>query len=376
MLKKLDIAIGGTQDAIGGSQDTPLCAAHVWLEADQVYEGDAPTLLASIAPDSIACSVWSPPYHLGKKYEHGETFDEWQSLLRRTIKEHYRILKPGGFLVVNIADILCFPDESLPRIQLPNVSKQNTLVTRERVLQAKEKNPGLNRYQLAALLGCSEQTIGRRLNGNNIRGGKYSTQTRVQLVGHFLQDYGREAGLPLYDRRIWVKDAAWENSQWHSSSYKAVDEFEYLYFFWKPGETIIDRGRLEQGEWAKWGSRAVWTFPSVRRNDEHEAQFPIELPMRVIRLLTVPGDTVLDCFLGSGTTAMAAIKWDRHFIGIERNPEYVALSRRNIQRTLEDCVGLFNAKVEGGTPKPTQSGLEEQGQSQIASCQSAVVSRS
>jgi len=303
-----------------------------WLEVNQVHQGDAPTLLRRIEPDSVACSVWSPPYHLGKKYEAGQSFEQWQTLLRETIAAHFGIVKPGGFLVVNIADILCFPDPSLPRIQLPNITRQNARITRNAVLAAKEQNPGLNRYQLAALLGCSEQTIDRRVNGNNIRGGKYSVQTRVQLVGHYLQDYAQQAGFSLYDRRVWVKDAAWENSQWHSSSYKAVDEFEYLYFFWKPGESQINRARIARTEWVEWGSRAVWKFPSVRRNDCHEAKFPVELPTRVIRLLTDPGDLVLDCFMGSGTTAVAAVNWDRRFIGIELMEEYVRLATGNIAR--------------------------------------------
>lgn len=317
-----------------------------WLEVNQVHQGDAPTLLRRIEPDSVACSVWSPPYHLGKKYEAGQSFEQWQTLLRETIAAHFGIVKPGGFLVVNIADILCFPDPSLPRIQLPNITRQNARITRNAVLAAKEQNLGLNRYQLAALLGCSEQTIDRRVNGNNIRGGKYSVQTRVQLVGHYLQDYAQQAGFSLYDRRVWVKDAAWENSQWHSSSYKAVDEFEYLYFFWKPGESQINRARIARTEWVDWGSRAVWKFPSVRRNDCHEAKFPVELPTRVIRLLTDPGDLVLDCFMGSGTTAVAAVNWDRRFIGIELMEEYVRLATGNIARA-KDNKALFRERPEG-----------------------------
>jgi hypothetical protein len=102
-------------------------------------------------------------------------------------------------------------------------------------------HPEMNRYQIAALLGCSEQTVDRRLNGNNIRGGKSEPQTRVKLTGGILEECALEAGFYLYDRRIWVKDAAWENSRWHTISYRAVDEFEYIYIFWKPGVTKVDR---------------------------------------------------------------------------------------------------------------------------------------
>lgn len=129
-----------------------------------------------------------------------------------------------------------------------------------------------------------------------------------------------------------MKDAAWENSRWHTISYRAVDEFEYVYIFWKPGITTVDRSRLTREEWINWGSRAVWSIPSVRANDDHEAKFPLELPRRLIRLLTNPKDLVIDCFIGSGTTAVAAIKENRHYIGIDKVKEYVDLARHACKR--------------------------------------------
>jgi site-specific DNA-methyltransferase (adenine-specific) len=298
------------------------------LAINEIHLGDARELLPEVEPESVACSVWSPPYHLGKEYEKYLSYEEWIDLLKTVIRQHFALLKPGGFLVINIADILCFPDESMPRIQAMNIRRQRSSVSREDVLAARQAYPHYNRYELAALLGCSEQTIDRRLNGNNIRGGKYATQTRVHLVGGIIEEAGSEAGFYLYDRRIWVKDASWENSKWHTLSYRAVDEFEYLFFFWKPGITLIERERLTPEEWVSWGSRAVWNIPSVRANDDHEAKFPVELPRRVIKLLTAPEDIVLDCFMGSGTTAIAAIREGRDYIGIELQSEYVELARR------------------------------------------------
>jgi site-specific DNA-methyltransferase (adenine-specific) len=274
--------------------------------------------------------VWSPPYFVGKDYESHLSFEDWQVLLRSVIGLHYPIIKAGGFLVVNIADILCFKDSSMPRIQAQNITGQKSKVTRLDVLNAMATHPEKNRYELAELLGCSEQTIDRRLNGNNIRGGKYGTQTRVKIVGGLVEEWALEAGFYPYDRRIWWKDAAWENSRWNTLSYRSVDEFEYLYFFWKPGITTINRSRLTKAEWTEWGSRGVWRFPSVRANDDHEAKFPIELPRRVIKLLTEPGEVVLDCFLGSGTTAVAALIENRKFIGIEIQKRYAELAEQRL----------------------------------------------
>lgn len=300
------------------------------LELNTVHAGDARELLLEIESTSVALSVWSPPYHVGKSYEKDMTFNDWQALLRDVIRLHYPILRPGAFLCINIADILCFQDDSMPKIQAANPGRHRQPVTTEDVLRAQRENPTFNRYQLAAHLGCSEQTVDRRLNGNNIRGGKYSTQTRVKLVGGLIEEMALDAGLYLYDRRIWVKDAAWENSKWASLSYRSVDEFEYIYVFWKPGITKVDRGRLARDEWAEWGSRAVWHFPSVRSNDIHEAMFPVELPRRCIRLFTDPGEVVLDCFMGSGTTGRAAAETGRRFIGIELQPDYAEIAREHL----------------------------------------------
>nr|VFK01031.1 MAG: site-specific DNA-methyltransferase (adenine-specific) [Candidatus Kentron sp. H]VFK01580.1 MAG: site-specific DNA-methyltransferase (adenine-specific) [Candidatus Kentron sp. H]VFK04950.1 MAG: site-specific DNA-methyltransferase (adenine-specific) [Candidatus Kentron sp. H] len=292
------------------------------LPPDNIYHGDSRVLLKRIEPGSIALSIWSPPYYVGKDYEKDLTFEDWKALLRDVIRAHFPIIKPGAFLAINIADILCFKDRTMPRIMAENVSRQKIPLSREKILAVKKEYPAWDRYKLAEHFGCSEQTIDRRLNGNNVRGGKYQSQTRVLLVGDLVEKAALNAGFYLYDRRVWVKDAAWENSRWHTISYRAVDEFEYLYIFWKPGITKVDRARLTKQEWINWGSRGVWEIPSVRSNADHDAKFPVELPRRAIKLFTDPGDIVLDCFVGSGTTAVAALGEGRRYIGIdkEKNP--------------------------------------------------------
>ena len=309
-------------------------AASETLPPGGIYRGDARALLARVAPASVALSFWSPPYFVGKSYEAALDFAAWSELLRETIAGHSRVIAPGGFLAVNIADILAFADPEMPRIQADNVSAKKVKITRKQVLAARDANPGFDKYQLAALLGCSEQTIDRRLKNNNARGGKYAPQTRVRLTAGLVEQWAADAGFYLYDRRVWVKDPCWENSRWHSLSYRAVDEFEHLLIFWKPGITVVNRERLDAGEWAEWGSRAVWTIPSVRSNGAHESQFPPELPRRMIRLLTEPDDLVLDCFVGSGTTAVAAIETGRRFMGFDLREESVSLAQRRVAEAL------------------------------------------
>ena len=292
--------------------------------------------MKGIESDSVALSFWSPPYFLGKEYEKNESYESWQKLLKTVIQEHFRILKPGGFLVINICDILSFQDEKMPRIMGLNPSNRKCTVTKEMIIKAKEEHPDYNRYQLAALLNCSEQTIDRRLNGNNIRGGRYAVGTHVKLVGGNLEQYAYEAGLFLYDKRIWKKDPAWANCKWTTNTLKAVSESEDLYIFWKPGEYEVNRDRLTPAEWKEWGYRQIWEIASVRANDIHPAMFPIQLAIRVIRLYTDEGDIVLDPFLGSGTTAVAAIKTNRRFIGIEKMKQYYDIANKIIKAAQTD----------------------------------------
>lgn len=301
-----------------------------YLNTGMVHAGDAKKLIWEVQPDSVALSVWSPPYHVGKEYEAGQEFEDWQHLLAEVIAGHAKALVPGGFCVVNIADILCFEDQTMPRIMAETISDRRLKTTKQDVMDAMEVLGTTSRYVVAQYLGVSEQTVDRRLNGNNIRGGKYAPQTRVKTVAGMIEDMAMDAGLYLYDRRVWVKDPAWANSRWHTSSLRAIDEFEYLFVLWRPGVTRVDRNRLSAKEWREWGSRGVWKFPSVRTNFNHEAMFPIELPRRVIKLLSDPGDVVLDPFAGSGTSLAAAIELGRVPLGFELSPKYVELARRSM----------------------------------------------
>lgn len=308
------------------------------LSLGTVHVGDCTRLLPRVAANSVDLSVWSPPYFVGKSYEEGATFIGWTDLLARVMAEHGRIIKPGGFVAVNIADILCFADASLPAIQADVVGGKRSPITREQIVTLWAAHPDWTRRQIATALGCSEQTVQRRTEDNNVRGGKHSIQTRVLLTGGIVEQAAASSGLVLYDRRVWHKDPAWANSRWASTSYRAVDEFEHVYIFWKPGITRVDRSRLTREEWTEWGSRGVWRIPSVRANDDHEAKFPPELPRRLIRLLTEPGDVVLDPFLGSGTTARVATELGREWIGMELLPHYAEAAARSLGATTESEV--------------------------------------
>ena len=300
---------------------------------NRIFTGDARVVMPSIPSGSVDLSFWSPPYYVGKSYEKEWTFEEWQSLVREIISLHSRILKPGGFMVVNIGDILCFSDEAMPRYQANNVRRKKSPVTRDQIIKLKQQHPEAKRTELAKMLGCSEQTVQRRLEHNNVRGGKQLASTRVKLTGCLVEEWALEAGLYLYDQRIWHKDPCWANSRWHSNSYRAVDEFEHIFVFWQPGITEYDRQRLTNSEWSKWGSRGVWQIRSVQRNERHEAEFPEELASRVIRLFSPSKGVVLDPFVGSGTTTAVARRLGRRWLGIELDEHYAEIARKRTNVT-------------------------------------------
>lgn len=302
---------------------------------NRIITGDARDVLSDLPRDSVDLSFWSPPYYVGKSYERHLSFADWQALIRDVVRSHTSIITPGGFLAVNIGDILCFADSSIPRYQANNIRRKKIPVTREQILEAKKLHPTASRHDLATMFGCSEQTIQRRLEHNNVRGGKQSASTRILLTGSLLVDWAEEAGFYLYDQRIWHKDPCWTNSRWHSNSYRAVDEFEHIFIFWKPGITDYDRSRLKPHQWAEWGSRGVWQIPSVRRNDRHEAEFPEELARRVVLLYSPHGGVVIDPFVGTGTTTSVARRLGRRWLGIDVDERYTEMALRRTRAEYE-----------------------------------------
>jgi site-specific DNA-methyltransferase (adenine-specific) len=91
-------------------------------------------------------------------------------------------------------------------------------------------------------------------------------------------------------------------------------------------------------EWTK----SIWTMnaESARRIG-HPAPFPEELPNRLIQLYSFTGDIILDPFMGSGTTAVAAIKTKRHYVGYDINEDYIKLANNRIRLVRQELTGLF-----------------------------------
>ena len=290
------------------------------LRPNAIACGDARAQTARIAPGTVDLALWSPPYLVGKNYERDLTLAAWTALIEKLFALHARVLRPGAFAVVNIADVLAWPDPALPPgPQAINRTRKGRITAGE-VAAARAAAPGASNAELARRLGCSEQTIARRTKGNAHRTGR-RTATRVLTTSTIIERAARVAGLYLYDHRIWSKTPAWKNGQWHASSYRAVDEWEHLLVFHLPGPFAYDRDRIDHDEWAEWGSRGIWRIPSVGRHDGRPPAFPEKLAARIIRLLSDPDDLVLDPFAGSGTTTAVAQRLARRWIGIDADPQ-------------------------------------------------------
>ena len=221
--------------------------------------------MSALADSSVALMVTSPPYHVGKDYDSDCTFEEYLAMLRRVFAETYRVLEPGGRAVVNVAN------------------------------------------------------LGRR--------------PYVPLTSH-VNMMMLELGFLMRGEIVWRKAKADSGScawgTWRKADNPVLrDVHEYLLVFSKGrfGRAKKGDSTLEADEF-RIATTSVWDdiSPASARRVGHPAPFPVELPGRLIRLYSFVGDLILDPFMGSGTTAIAALRNDRHYVGYETSQEYVALA--------------------------------------------------
>ena len=226
--------------------------------------------MGELPDNSVHLMVTSPPYNVGKEYDEDLSLTEYQDMLGRVWQEVYRVLVPGGRACINVANLGRKP-------YIP-----------------------LHAYFIEAM-----QSLGFLMRGEIIWNKASSSSAST----------------------------AW--GSWLSASNPTLrDVHEYILIFSKdtyrrkpPEErenTIGKEGFLEY-------TKSVWTFPSVSaKKIGHPAPFPEELPARLMQLFTFSEEVVLDPFMGSGQTAMAALNNKRKFVGYEINQEYVQLAEERI----------------------------------------------
>ena len=149
-----------------------------------------------------------------------------------------------------------------------------------------------------------------------------------------------EIGFLMRGEIIWNKAASASPStawgSWQSPANPTLrDVHEYISIFSKAGFSRQNpekrRATISREEFLEL-TKSVWTFPAVSaRSIGHPAPFPVALPYRLIQLYTYEGDLVLDPFMGSGSTAIAALQANRHYLGYEIESHTSAWRKRRIQ---------------------------------------------
>ncbi len=227
--------------------------------------------MGELPANSIHLMVTSPPYNVGKEYDQDLTLKEYRDFLSRVWKEVHRVLVPGGRACINIAN------------------------------------------------------LGRK--------------PYLPLHSFIIEDM-LETGFLMRGEIIWNKastaspSTAW--GSWLSPKNPTLrDIHEYILIFSKASFSRANHGdrrpTMSRDEFLEL-TKSVWTFGAEpARKIGHPAPFPVELPLRCIKLYTFEGDTVLDPFIGSGTTAIASLLSGRLYVGYDIEKAYVQLAEKRIQ---------------------------------------------
>lgn len=140
---------------------------------------------------------------------------------------------------------------------------------------------------------------------------------------------------------IWDKNNVSSRTAWGSfKSPSFPTPFEYILAFAKENKKLQTKGEtdLTNEEFVTW-SLAKWTFTGENlKKVGHPAAFPIELPIRCLKMFSWVGSVIYDPFMGSGSTAIAAIRTNRNYIGSEISKDYVDLSEKRIQSQIGNLV--------------------------------------
>lgn len=232
---------------------------------DEVYVHSAERM-DEIEDNSVALMVTSPPYHVGKDYDGEDSFDAYLDLLEAVFAETYKKLQPGGRAVVNVANL-----GRRPYIPLSH------LVTARMI--------------------------------------KIGYHMRAEIIWRKAKGAGG--------------NCAW--GSWRSAANPVVrDVHEYCLCFSKGRFDRVVKGKstIESEEFLQ-STLSIWEIaPESAKRVGHPAPFPVELPRRFINFYTFEEELVLDPFIGSGSTAVAAVEMNRHWIGYDLSEEYAEITRK------------------------------------------------
>jgi site-specific DNA-methyltransferase (adenine-specific) len=237
-----------------------------------LYQGDS-RRLSAVGDETVHLVVTSPPYGTMK---FGYGLSEYADMLRGVVFECVRVLKPDGKLCINVNNYVTSKKEAGSRYIVP--------ITR---------------------------SVQEWLDGTLI----------------YMDEIFWFKNLPVHGKRPKPLFGSYP----YPANFLMSQRVEYVLVYRKPGNRpavsreIKEKSRLAVEEWRDW-TQNLWQIQTVQANDRHPAMFPPELPRRLIRLYSFVADTVLDPFVGSGTTAVAARDLERRYIGVDTEKEFLDLA--------------------------------------------------
>lgn len=256
------------------------------VEVDVLYCGDA-RRMDEVAPGSVALVVTSPPYFAGKEYEQGlgddhvpGTYLEYLQMLHDVFSQCVHKLESGGRIAVNVANLGRRPYRSLASDVITILQDDLGLLLRGEIVWQKARGAG----------------------GSCAWG---SFQSATNPVLRDVTERVIVAGKGRFDRARSKSERMNSDLPWETTIFK--DDFM---------EATLD----------------LWDIaPESATRVGHPAPFPVELPQRLIELYTYKGDLVLDPFMGSGSTAVAAVRTGRHYVGYDTDESYLESARERIE---------------------------------------------
>ncbi len=252
---------------------------------DELFVGDA-RHMGEVADASVALVVTSPPYFAGKEYEAAlgsghvpATYLEYLEMLCAVFAECAAKLEPGGRIAVNVANLGRRPYRSLAADVISILQDRLGLLLRGEVVWWKARG---------AAGSCAWGSF----------------QSPANPVLRDLTERVVIASKGRFDRALSARQRAGRGL---------------------PAEASISRDEFLEA------TTDVWEIPAESATRVgHPAPFPVELPLRLIELFTYRGDVVLDPFVGSGTTAVAAVRAGRHYLGYDTDESYVSAARGRV----------------------------------------------